>query len=256
MGDVSRSFRSMILMLWLPALILTAAPGRASTQVVEGRATDEATGEPLGLVEIRLLTADEEVASTTVSDSSGVYELEIPEDGAYYVQADMLGYQPLRTPLLELTTSRSFTAAFELPADPIELEGLEVEVEAMERIERELAGFGVRLDDLGERFVSPADIARRRTAQDFGKVLQWQSIAGMEIVREDELSPPRFRICVRLQIRGGCAVMVLNGARITHETAYDIPANALRAIVVLRPEESTLLYGTDGGSGAVLLFTR
>jgi hypothetical protein len=250
------SVRKMIVALCAPVLLLTAAPSSASAQVVEGRTTDETSGEPLGAVEIRLLTADQSVANTAVSDSSGAYELEIPTGGAYYVQADMLGYQRLRSPLLELSTSRRFTADFELPPDPIELEGLDVEVEAMARIERELVSYGVRLDDLGERFVSAADIARRPTALDFGKVLQWQSIPGLQVLRGDDLTPPAYWICVRLQIRGGCAVMVLNGARITLEAAYDIPAHVLRAIVVLRPEESTLLYGTDGGSGAVLLFTR
>jgi hypothetical protein len=243
-------------MLWLPATLVAGAPAPTSAQMVEGRTTDETSGEPLGLVEIQLLTADQDVARRVVSDSGGVYELEIPEDGAYYVQADMLGYQPLRTPLLQLSTSRTFTADFELPADPIELEGLEVEVEALARIERELVSYGVRLDHLGERFVSAADIARRPTAHDFGKVLQWQSIPGMQVLRGDDLSPPEYFICVILKIRGGCAVIALNGARITLEAAYDIPATSLRAMVVLTPEESTLLYGTDGGAGAVLLFTR
>lgn len=250
------SLRATAAALCLTAAFLAANPGGTAAQVVEGRTTDEASGAPLGLVAIQLLTTDEGVVSSAVSDSSGVYELEIPADGAYYVQADMLGYQRLRTPLLELSGSRRFTADFELPADPIELEGLEVEVEAMERIERELRSYGVRLGELGERFVSSADIARRATALDFGKVLQWQSIPGMQVVRGDDLTPPQYFVCVRLKPRGDCAVMVLNGARITLETAYDIPASALRAMVVLTPEESTLLYGTDGGGGAVLLFTR
>lgn len=247
---------STLVALCAAALLLTIAGGPASAQVVAGRTTDEASGQPLGSVEILLLTAEEDVAATAVSDSSGVYEIEVPADGAYYVQADMLGYQRLRSPLLDLSGSRRFTADFELPADPIELEGLEVEVEARERIRRELVSYGVRLDDIGERFVSAADIARRPTAHDFGKVLQWQSIPGMQVLRGDDLTPPEYFICVRLQINGGCAVMVLDGARITLEAAYDVPAHALRAIVVLRPDESTLLYGTDGGAGAVLLFTR
>lgn len=258
MDHLARFLRTTAVALCLPGFLLTSTPARTAAQVVVGRTTDEAFGSPLGLVAIHLLDTDEDVVGSALSDVSGAYELEIPEDGAYYVYADMLGYQPLRTPLLELSVSRRVTADFELRADPIGLEGLEVEVDAMERIERELASFGVRPDAIGERFVSPADIARRPTVRDFGYVLQWQSIAGMQIIRSDDLFPRPAQpwICVRLRPRADCAVMVLNGARVTLVTAYDIPANALRAIVVLTPEESTLLYGTDGGGGAVLLFTR
>lgn len=258
MDPLVRSLRTTTVALCLPGLFVTSAPARADAQVVAGRTTSEASGAALGLVAIQLLDTHEGVVSSAVSDSSGVYAMEVPEDGAYYVQADMLGYQPLRTPLLKLSVSRRVTADFELRADPIGLEGLKVEIDVTERLERELASFGVHPDAIGERFVSSADIARRATARDFGHVLQWQSIPGMQVTRGDEVDPrpSRLYICVRLRPRADCAVMVLNGARITLETAYDIPADALRAIVVLTPEESTLLYGTDGGGGAVLLFTR
>lgn len=228
-----------------------------SAQVVSGRTSDESSGQALPLVEVLLLTAAEEAVAVAISDSLGAYKLHIPRPGTYYVQADILGYRRLRTPLLDLSDPKVYRADFQMPPDPIELEGLNVEVEAMENLSRELRSFGVRLDDLGERFVSPADIAARPTSRDFGHVLQWQSIPGMRVIRGDDLSPPAPLVCVQLgRGREGCAVMVLNGARIALETAYAVPAHSLRAIVVLSPVEATLLYGTDASAGAVLLFTR
>lgn len=228
-----------------------------AAQVVSGRTTDESSGEPLSQVQVILLTRSEQSVTAAISDSLGSYELEVPQAGEYYVQADMMGYRQLRTPLLDLSEPKVFRADFQMPPDPIELEGLNVEVEALENLRRELRSFGVRLDDLGERFASAADIAARPTARDFGHVLQWQSIPGMRVIRGDDGSPPVPIVCVQ-QGRGrqGCAVMVLNGARITLETAYDIPAHNLRAIVLLKPSEATLLYGTEASAGAVLLFTH
>ncbi len=247
--------RRLVAVLFGSWTVLGVSP--VAGQVVAGRVADESSGEPLSGVQVVLLARSGESVTAAISDSLGSYQLQVPEAGEYVVQADMIGYRRLQTPLLNLSDPRVFRANFQLPPDPIELEGLDVEVEALEGLRRELRSFGVRLDELGERFVSAADIAARPTARDFGHVLQWQSVPGMRVIRGDDWSPPAPIVCVE-QGRGreGCALLVLNGARISLETAYDIPAHSLRAIVVLRPLEATLLYGTEGSAGAVLLFTR
>jgi hypothetical protein len=248
------------LRLLLPALaILLGGPRAAHAQIVQGRITDELAGEPLHAVEVRLLTADGDVAAVAASDSVGSYAVRAPRGGEYRVQADLLGYVQLRSPLLDLPDGRTVTADFEMPNDPIELEGLRVEVEAMERIREELRSYGVRVDALGEGFVDAETIASTPSARDFGKVLQWRSVPGMRVVRSDDLSqgPLKAWVCVRLLAgRAECAVTVLNGTRITLEAAYLVPAEALQAIAVLTPQDATTLYGTDGFGGAVLLFTR
>jgi hypothetical protein len=250
------------LRLLLPALgILLGGPRATHAQIVQGRITDELAGQPLHAVEVRLLTADDDVAAVAVSDSVGSYAVRAPRGGVYRVQADLLGYLQLRSPLLDLPEGRTVTADFEMPNDPIELEGLRVEVEAMERIREELRSYGVRVDALGEGFVDAETIASIPSASDFGKVLQWRSVPGMRVVRSDDVSVAARvgnpRVCVRLiPGRPQCAVTVLNGTRITLEAAYLVPAAALQAIAVLQPEDATTLYGTDGVGGAVLLFTR
>jgi hypothetical protein len=250
------------LRLLLPALgILLGGPRATHAQIVQGRITDELAGQPLHAVEVRLLTADDDVAAVAVSDSVGSYAVRAPRGGVYRVQADLLGYLQLRSPLLDLPEGRTVTADFEMPNDPIELEGLRVEVEAIERIREELRSYGVRVDALGEGFVDAETIASIPSASDFGKVLQWRSVPGMRVVRSDDVSVAARvgnpRVCVRLiPGRPQCAVTVLNGTRITLEAAYLVPAAALQAIAVLQPEDATTLYGTDGVGGAVLLFTR
>jgi hypothetical protein len=248
------------LRLLLPALaILLGGPRATHAQIVQGRITDELAGQPLHAVEVRLLTADGDVAAVAVSDSVGSYAVRAPRGGVYRVQADLLGYLQLRSPLLDLPEGRTVTADFEMPNDPIELEGLRVEVEAMERIREELRSYGVRVEALREGFVDAETIASIPSASDFGKVLQWRSVPGMRVVRSDDLSGGAGNpwVCVRLIAgRPECAVTVLNGTRITLEAAYLVPAEALQAIAVLTPQDATTLYGTDGVGGAVLLFTR
>lgn len=227
------------------------APVGLSAQAVQGRISDEMSREPLAFADVRLLTVDQEVAAAGVSDSAGRYRIGAPEPGSYRLQVDLIGYGRLLSPLLALRAGRTITADFELPADPVELEELRVEADALERIRDDLRMYGVRLDDLGERFVDQAAIERRWAARDFGQVLQWQSVPGMTVIRSD------FRVCVRLVAdRARCALVILNGARIGLETAALVPPESLRAMAVLQPAEATLIYGTQGGGGAVLLFMK
>lgn len=234
------------------------APVGLSAQAVQGRISDEMSREPLAFADVRLLTVDGEVAAVDVSDSAGRYRIGAPEPGSYRVQVDLIGYARLLSPLLALRAGRTVTADFELPADPVELEGLRVEADALERIRDDLRMYGVRLDDLGERFVDQAAIERRWAARDFGQVLQWQSVPGMTVIRSDDFGTgSKPSVCVRLVAdRARCALVILNGARVGLVTAALVPPESLRAMAVLQPAEATLIYGTQGGGGAVLLFTK
>jgi Carboxypeptidase regulatory-like domain len=242
----------------LAAVTLLVGPGNLAAQTVRGRVTTESDGQAIRFAGVRLLDSSERSAASVLSDSLGFYVVSAPRPGEYWVQVDQLGYERLRSPLLRLEGGHTVTVDFELPTDPIEIEGLRVEAEGQARIRRDLRMFGVRAETLGRRFVDLAAIERRTEARDFGRVLQWQSIPGMTIQRSDDVSPPALRpfICVRLRVRGPCALNVLNGALISLETGYEVPSESLGAIVLLTPQEATLLYGTDGAGGAVLLFTR
>jgi len=244
--------------LALMAICLVAAPSDLGAQTVRGRVTRESDGGAVGFAEVRLLDRAGRSSSAVQSDSLGFFVVRAPRPGEYSVQADQLGYERLVSPLLLLADGQTVVADFELPTDPIEIEGLKVEVEAQARIRRDLRMFGVRAEMLGPRFIGLAAIEKRAEARDFGRILRWQSIPGMTIERSDDTSPPKPKpyICVRVRVRTPCALNVWNGALITLETGYFIPSESLGAIVLLLPEEATLIYGTAGAGGAVLLFTR
>lgn len=222
-----------------------------------GALTDVSGNVPLALAQVQLLLADGTLITSVTTDPDGRFRIIANREGPYRLRVDLLGYQRLESPLLNLWAGKTVSADFELPADPIELEGLRVEVETSERVKEDLRMFGVSVDELGQRFIDQATINRRTTASDFGGVLQWQSVPGLQVLRGDDQSPPSPTICVR-QVPGRttCALTVLNGSPVALETAYSIPREALRAIVVLNPVEATLIFGTGAAGGAVLLFTH
>lgn len=237
--------------------IVFVVPGVAEAQTVRGRVTEEGSARPLPSVDIQLLDASRELVARAAGDVSGLYSIDAPAPGNYYVVVDLLGYQRLETPLVELAAGDTLSAAFELPLDPIELEGLRVRADRLEEIKREISRFGVNPDVMGQRFVDAETIARRPGVRNFGKVLQWQSIPQMSIVDGDDVGSPKPFVCVRLRMNSErCAITVLNGAPVTLEAAASIPPEAIEAIAVLEPYEATTLWGTDGGGGAVLIFTH
>lgn len=245
-------------MVALVGVLQLALPGGAFGQTVEGRITEEGTGRPVAGADVRLLDEGRETTTRVLSDVAGRYTVEVEEPGHYYLVVDMIGYQRLETPLLDLQRETTLRASFELPTDAIELEGLRVEADRLEEIRREAARFGVQIDHIGERFVGLDRIEQRMGSADpnFGKVLQWQSIPQMRVIdATDSGGPPRVCVILRLH-RERCALTVLDGALVTPEAAAMIPLEVMQAIVVMEPEEATTFWGTDGGGGAVLIFTR
>ncbi len=240
----------------LAVLALTGArPAPLVAQTVHGRATSEDTGLPLQGVEIALSREDGDVVSRVLSDADGRYVMRIPEDGAYRISADLFGYLRLETPLVALETDRSPLVDFEMPADPIELDEVRVSVERREELVSRTRTYGVQPDFLGERFVTIEAIEKRPTAGDFGQILQWQSIPGIRVRRGVDTGD-RPWVCVMLTRSRDCAITVLDGAVVPSEVAGQIPTEILGGMVVLTPMEATTSFGTDGGNGAVLIWTK
>jgi hypothetical protein len=234
---------------------LAAGTVGISAQTVHGRTTAEDTGLPLQGVEVALTTQDGDVVSRVLSDSAGRYTLRIPEDGAYKISADLFGYLRLESPLAALTVDQSPLVDFEMPSDPIELDEVRVSVERREELVSRARSYGVQAELLGQRLVTVEAIERRETAVDFGQVLQWQSVAGMRVRRGADSGDGPW-VCVMLTRSRGCAITVLDGSVVSSEVAGSIPPETLGGIMVLTPVEATTSFGTDGGNGAVLIFTK
>lgn len=241
------------LTLLIATHLMVTSTTPASAQVT-GRVTDGSTGEPVAGAMISLLDGSRDVVRRSVSDSAGRYTVQAPEPGDYWLTADFLGYERLESPLLALDRERAVAVDFELPVDAIELEGLRVEAERNEELRRRVRLYGVRPEELRDRWVDREQIERWQAAPDFGVAVAAQGIAGVTVRRNHERVGRTPRICVRVR-SPGCALVVWNGQPVSNETAALIPPMSLEAIVLLRPTEATLSYGTAGGNGAVLLFT-
>ena len=242
----------MILRLIFASALCTTLTTGVGAQTVVGRVIADTDGTPLRSVSVSLLLESNDPVGRTLTDDEGRFVLGAPSPGTYRVVADHLGYRRLESPLVTVGSDQTMTIDFELPIDPIEVEGIQVEVQRREELKRRIAQYGVSMDHVGSRFVPRSEIERRPTALNIGQVLQWQNLAGITV--EWSKVPPA--LCVKVtRLRASCALMVLDGNIVPEEFAASIPMEMLEAVLILTPAEATLSYGTDG-AGAVLLFTR
>lgn len=230
-----------------------------------GRVLDDARESPVSGAAVRLLDRDGRKKVETLADSLGRFVLAPPEAGEYYLEATRIGYQRALSPLLAFA-DRDDRVQLDLmmsPA-PIGLEGLAVEVDVETRASEDLKLSGVRPATLGNRWISRRDIEAVAIRSDVGNILEHQSIAGMRIIRPENVVPGSddVGLCVSLVRgrtgtgQGTCALVVLDGVPITGEQALFVDPESVEGMAVLLPTEATLLYGTRGGRGVLQIWTR
>jgi len=242
-------------------LTFIALPASAVGQTLLGRVLDQVNEAPIGGVIVSLVGRDGTERVRALSDSIGRFVIEPPEEGEYVLVAERFGYLETRSPLLALGLEGQAPIDLMMVPEPIGLEGLEISVE--EVASEELQRMGLSPNALGNRWISREKIDAIPVKTDMGVILERTSQAGMRIIRPENLTTgsENMGLCVALSRarrmgRGSCALIVLDGVPISGVQALDIDPSAIESMAVLEPIQATTYYGTIGGSGAVLVWTR
>ena len=246
-------------------LLVAGGGGPLGAQTVVGRVLDDTRESPISGAAVRLLDRDGKEKAEALADSLGRFVITPPGEGEYYLEATRIGYQRALTPLLAFA-ARDDRVQLDLmmtPA-PIGLEGFSVQVDVETRAARDLKLAGVQPVDLGNRWISRKDIEAVAIRPDLGNVLEHRSIAGMRVIRPENLVPGSddLGLCVSLvrartgSGQGTCAMVVLDGVPITGEQALFVDPESVDGMALLMPTEATLLYGTRGGRGVLQIWTR
>ena len=216
----------------------------ASGQVLQG----EVIG-PDGVVvpDVLVQLVDDAGASvaTDLTGADGVYRLEVPEPGTYRIHGEALGWAPYRSAAFEMTgLTGVFRVDLILEPEPFQLEGLEVTVERIERVARQLELLTGR--DVAGLRNAPIGIEEFRHAWELGwdvtDILRRGGAAGV-VVKETTTD-----VCIEFRKR--CLPVYLNGMRVPDGIVRDLPLEMMEVGVVLQPSES--VQYEDGG---VLLYT-
>lgn len=225
----------------------------AAGQTLTGRVLDEGTERPVGGAIVSLVDREGETREETVSDGEGRFRLVPPEAGQYVLATSAYGYESARSPLFELGLDGTARIELMVRAAPVGLEGLEVEVER--EAELFLRNFGVAPATLSNRWIGRDEIDDMETPGLVKDVIRWQNIGGVSIDEYD--ASQNAPLCVRFMRRTRqCAITVVDGIVVPPESAFGVVATDVEAIAVLDPVEATTFYGTAGGGGAVMIWTR
>ena len=267
MSPVTPTLRPSRVLGAVAALVVTTSvaavtPTPALAQTILGRVLDEVTERPVGGVVVRLVARSGQERTRTLSDSAGRFVVEPPEPGEYLLVTERFGYYETRSPLLALGTEGRAPLDLMVTPEPIGLEGLEVSVE--ERAAEELQSMGLSVNSLGNRWIDREKIEAIPVKRDMGSILERTAQAGLRVNRPENLTmgSDDIGLCVAiLRVRtadggGRCALVVLDGVPITGPGALDIDPDAIESIAILEPIEASTYFGTLGGGGAVLVWTR
>lgn len=229
-----------------------------------GTTLDEGDGRPVSNAVVRLVDSEGETAVETLSDELGRFRVTPPEAGAYTLTAERIGYRFAQTPLLDLDTGGMVALELTMMPAPIGLEGLEVEVDVAAEAAEELRLAGVEPRSLGQRWISRADIEAVEIRSDVGRLLEWQQIPSLRVIRSENASPlgDDMGMCLSLlRARTGagmgrCALGVVDGRAVTNEELQFVDPETVEAMAVLQPIEATVLFGVRGEAGALVIWTR
>lgn len=249
---------------YLVALVAATllVPGPLAAQTLIGRVLDQAHEGPVNGAVVRLVDRSGAERAQAITDGVGRFTLTPPEAGEYFLIAEGFGYTATRSPLIALGTEGTAPIDLMIAPAPIGLEGIDISVE--EVAAEELSAFNLSPRELGNRWINREQIEAIPVKLDIGTIIERTSVPGTQIRRPENLTPGSddLGLCVSMQRGrtgggwGRCALIVLNGVPISGPEASHLDPTTIESMAVLQPIEATSFYGTQGGGGAVLVWTR
>lgn len=228
-------------------LLKRAAPVRAATPTeevkpidmqIDGRVTDEGTGEPLPGASVNLKGTDQ----GTTTDAAGNFSLLVPDRGGVLI-ISYIGYE-----------SREISVK---TAGRLEI-GLRLEASSVDEVV--VVGYGtVRRSDLtgSVSSVSAEKVTQVKGVSNVAQALQGQA-AGVQVIQKSGQPGEGVSIKIRgtnsIQA-GNDPLYVVDGLPLDFLSAQLNPSD-IESIEVLKDASSTAIYGSRGANGVIMITTK
>lgn len=239
-------------------LLLLAAAGPASGQVIIGRLLDDATSEAVATGEITLLLDDRASGRSVTTGNDGQFILRAPGGGAYRLRAERLGYQTVVSPVVSLRESDTVHVELRMSTSAVVLTPLTVTASSrgMLRSSRALEGFYDRKRRGWGNFRTPDDLKLRNP---WGASDVLMEMPGVYVYR----SGTRALVSMRGSF-GRCVPSVFVDEvlmKIDSDFTIDdvVPGSAIRAMEVYRWSSAVPMQFQRGGGfgcGAIVIWTN
>lgn len=170
----------------------------------------------------------------TITDLDGVFNLEVPANGSIVIS--YIGYKNK-----EVAINNQLTFSIRLEEDVEKLTEVVVTALGIRREEKAL-GYAVQKVS-GEKLATVKSV-------DVGTALTGK-IAGLNVNNSTE-----FNEAPRITLRGENPLLVVDGVPYNNVTLRDIASDDIESIDVLKGSTASALYGSRGGSGAIMITTK
>ena len=198
---------------------------------VTGKVTDEKTGETLIGVTVQIKGTA--LGTTTSVDGSFTVEIQSPDAILVF---SYLGYEPK-----EFAAKDAVVLNVVMHQIATELESVVVTALGIKREEKALGYAVQKVDGKGLQTVRPVDVGTSLT----GKV------AGLSVLNSSD-----FGAAPELYLRGERPILVIDGVPYFNMTLRDVPSDDIESLSILKGATASALYGSRGGSGAILVTTK
>lgn len=197
---------------------------------VEGKVTDKNTGQPIPGASIQIKGSK----AGTSTDASGNYSINVSNDAVLIVTS--VGYQRV-----EVAVNGQTTINISLQPEITGLSNVVITALGIKRQERELGYSTQKVEGSSLQTIKGVDVATSLTGKVSGLVVKNSS----EFMADPDIT-----------LRGETPLLVIDGVPYGNVTLRDVPADDIQSIDFLKGATASALYGSRGGSGAIMVTTK
>lgn len=219
-------------------------------QEIKGVVRDSLTGTPVADAQVALIGALGELFASTRTSRDGAFALSAKAPGTYSVFARRMGFRAARSDAIAVGSEVVETTVL-MTRIPHFLPNVAIQEEKESIMKQRL--FGMKVSTLGATVVTPTQVDRALpTARNALDLINHSPGAGLSVDQE--------RKCV-LSLRGYppmCLPVVIDGVLVSADGDIEdaVPADIVDYIIILRGNETGVLFGSVGEKGVVLVYTK
>lgn len=231
--------------------LLALSASSLQGQGISGVIRDSLSGTPIADVQVSLLTEHGVVLTFTRTTRAGTFRVSPKKSGTYAVFARKLGFEPTRSEFLTLGTDDSVATNLLMKKIPQFLPDVAIRQERNAIMNEKF--YGMKISTLGATVVSPTQVDEALPgARNVLDLLNRNPGAGISVDQE--------RKCV-LSLRGyppTCLPVIVDGLLVSTEGDIEdaVSAEVVDYILVLRGNETGVLFGSVGEKGVLVIFTK
>jgi hypothetical protein len=235
--------------------ILGALPVHsAAAQFIRGTIRAEGSQAVVPGANITVVDSLNKPLVEVTSDEHGHFTLPLASPLPFKVTVKKIGWQPSSTDLIHASATDTLDMDLVVPADGVELPGVEVNAPKM-KSSNELSYAEARR--LGWKTYGPAEVdAHRNDASSFENMLRALQVTGVGMPTRQEGAPGGAQDCYINTRNGRCFAFVVDGRPMPLGTAWAVNPTDVYFLSILQATESSVQFGDRAPWGAILIVTR